>query len=233
MASMPRKLKNVPISDAIFDVRFTCTDLPELVIGTLASHWKGWAAQRLPAGEIPSAIRQTDPNLQHQPVMELRSRDRPRVVRIGERMLSYHAQTPYPGWSQWKPELDAVIEFVFGSFENFKSTRLGLRHINSLSPVHLVKDITSLNFSVSVGGASLDAPLNLNYQTKDDGHRLAIVRIASKDFVTTSPVESVPSVRVGPGLTALMRTPLRTYSAVHAFVSKFIAALLDSIEAHA
>ena len=42
-----------------------------------------------------------------------------------------------------------------------------------------------------------------------------------------SPIESVPSVRVGPGLTALMRTPLRPYSAVHAFVSKLIAALLD------
>ena len=34
-----------------------------------------------------------------------------------------------------------------------------------------------------------------------------------------SPIESVPSVRVGPGLTALMRTPLRPYSAVHVFVS--------------
>jgi hypothetical protein len=34
-------------------------------------------------------------------------------------------------------------------------------------------------------------------------------------------------VRVGPGLTALMRTPLGPYSAVHALVSKLTAALLE------
>jgi hypothetical protein len=35
------------------------------------------------------------------------------------------------------------------------------------------------------------------------------------------------SLCLGPGLTALMRTPLRPYSTAHVFVSKLIAALLD------
>src|SRR5258707_9999144 len=44
---------------------------------------------------------------------------------------------------------------------------------------------------------------------------------------SASPIASVPSVRVGPGLTVLTRTPLGPYSAAHALVSRLIAALLD------
>src|SRR6266851_4937867 len=42
-----------------------------------------------------------------------------------------------------------------------------------------------------------------------------------------SPMASVPSVRVGPGLTALTRTPLGPYSAAHVLVSRLRAALLE------
>src|SRR5207244_8109207 len=44
---------------------------------------------------------------------------------------------------------------------------------------------------------------------------------------SASPIAAVPSVRVGPGLTALTRTPLRPYSAAHALVSRLMAALLE------
>src|SRR5882757_5927605 len=42
-----------------------------------------------------------------------------------------------------------------------------------------------------------------------------------------SPIDAVPSVRVGPGLTAFTRTPVGPYSAAHALVSRLIATLLD------
>src|ERR1700739_1779355 len=48
-----------------------------------------------------------------------------------------------------------------------------------------------------------------------------------------SPIASVPSVRVGPGLTALTRTSLRPYSAAHDFVNRLIAAFARAIETHA
>src|SRR5207253_8826171 len=44
-----------------------------------------------------------------------------------------------------------------------------------------------------------------------------------------SPIPSVPSVRVGPGLTALTRTPLGPYSSAHALVNWFSAVLLDPL----
>src|SRR5258708_32384324 len=45
------------------------------------------------------------------------------------------------------------------------------------------------------------------------------------------PIGSVPSVRVGPGLTALTRTPLEANSAAQALVSRVSAALLDPYKA--
>jgi uncharacterized protein (TIGR04255 family) len=184
MASLPRKLKKDPIAEAIFDIHFTCRDLPEVVVGLLASHWKGFTAQRLPVAEIPQAIRKVDPNFQYQPLMELRRSGHPRVVKIGEQVLSYHALAPYPGWSQWNPELIEVIDFVFSTFDGVVATRLGLRYVNALTQDHFISDISSLNFTVSVGGTALDVPLNLNYLTKDGEHREALIRVASRQFVT-------------------------------------------------
>src|SRR5206468_12415903 len=46
-------------------------------------------------------------------------------------------------------------------------------------------------------------------------------------FSSPSRIASVPSVRVGPGLTALTRTPLGPYSAVQVLVNRLIAALLE------
>jgi hypothetical protein len=42
-----------------------------------------------------------------------------------------------------------------------------------------------------------------------------------------SPIASVPSVSVGPGLTALTRTPRGPYSAAHVLVNRLMAALLE------
>src|ERR1700722_216783 len=48
-----------------------------------------------------------------------------------------------------------------------------------------------------------------------------------------SPIASVPSVRVGPGLTALTRTPLWPYSAAHDLVNRLNRCLARAIETHA
>jgi len=52
-------------------------------------------------------------------------------------------------------------------------------------------------------------------------------RLRRKLLQRASPIAAVPSVRVGPGLTAFTRTPLGPYSAAHALVSRLMAALLD------
>jgi uncharacterized protein (TIGR04255 family) len=185
MAKIPTKLKKDAIFQAIFDVRFTCGELPEVVVGKLAGHtrWKGWAVQRLAVADIPAAIRQQDPSLQHQPLIELQEKSGVRLVRIGDRSLSCIALPPYPGWTAWEPELNAVIDLLHQSFDDFVATRFGLRYINSMTPEHFIKGTGDLRVSVSVADAPLAGPLMLQYRRNRDVDHAAMIRIAARDFV--------------------------------------------------
>jgi uncharacterized protein (TIGR04255 family) len=185
MLDLPRKLKKDAVAEALLEVRFDSTELGELVIGKLASHemWKSFPGIRLPLADIPAPIRQADLNLAYQPVLERRNPDTTRIVKIGDRVLSYHALPPYPGWDALEPELHQVMEFVFTAVEGFAAKRFGFRYINVLTPEHSVHGAKALNFNVAVAGAPLDAPLNLNYLRIRREQHHTIVRIASKEFV--------------------------------------------------
>jgi uncharacterized protein (TIGR04255 family) len=197
MARIPDKLKKDSIFQAAFDVRFTCRDLAEVVVGRLAGQpqWKQWDVQRLPVADIPSAIRQQDPTLQFQPLLELRAKDSARLVRIGERSFSCHALLPYPGWTVWKPELSAAIDLLYGSFEDFAATRFGFRYVNTMTPDHFINDVADLRLAVRVADAPLGSPLMVNYQRNRDDDHIAVVRIASREFVS-NPVPSTLSAVV-------------------------------------
>src|ERR1017187_3383966 len=54
---------------------------------------------------------------------------------------------------------------------------------------------------------------------------------SAASWSSASPIISTPSVRVGPGETALTRTPLGPNSAAQALVSRFSAALLEPYRA--
>jgi uncharacterized protein (TIGR04255 family) len=194
MLDLPHKLKRDAIAEALLEVRFDSTELGELVVGKLASHemWKRFPSNRLPIADIPAPIRQADPNLAYQAVLERRNPER--VVKIGDRVFSYHALSPYPGWDVWEPELLRAVEFVFTAIEGFAAKRLGFRYINVLTSDHSVQSARALNFNVAVAGASLDAPLNLNYLRTSSELHSTIVRIASKEFVQNP----------APGLSALV-----------------------------
>jgi uncharacterized protein (TIGR04255 family) len=185
MIKIPDKLKKDAIFQALFDVRFTCRDLPEVVVGKLAgnAHFKGWAVQRLAFADLPASLRQRDPALQHQPLMELRGNAN-QLVRIGDRSLSCHVLPPYPGWTAWQPELNAEIDLLYALFEDFTAVRFGLRYINALTLQHFVKDVSSLRLAVNVADAPFHGPLILNYQRERDSDHIAIVRVASREFVT-------------------------------------------------
>ena len=185
MAKIPDKLKKDAIFQAVFDIRFTSKDVtPEIVTGKLASHaqWRGWSVQRLAFADIPAAVRQQDPGLQFQPLIELHNAGR--LVRIGERSLSCHTLAPYPGWTVWEPELRAAIDALLSSLENLVVTRFGLRYLNAIGPEHFINGVGELRLSVSVAGASLSGPLLVHFQHDRDPQHVAIVRISSREFVT-------------------------------------------------
>jgi uncharacterized protein (TIGR04255 family) len=186
MARIPRKLKRDPIVEALFELRFTSSEISEIVVGKLASweQWKGFTAQRLPLADMPVTVRENDPNLAHQPVLQLQRSDGGRVVKIGPRVFSYHALQPYPGWAVFEPELTSCTEHLFGSLSDVSATRLGFRYLNVLTKDdHLIENLQDLNFDIRLADQALTCPLNLNYQRNWTPKHNSIVRIASKEFV--------------------------------------------------
>jgi uncharacterized protein (TIGR04255 family) len=185
MARIPRKLKIDPIVEALWEVRFASNDIPEVVVGKLASReeWKSFKSQRLPVADIPTALREADPELSMQPTLQLQRGDDRRLVKIGPRVISYHALRPYPGWQTFEPELVECARFFFGALTGFTATRLGFRYINILTKDHLIENVGGLNFNISLDGNPLECPLNLNYQRGCGDHFVAIVRVASREFV--------------------------------------------------
>lgn len=190
MLPLPIKLKKDAIAEAICEIRFDSAEskeVPELVVGRLADHdkWHSFRKNRLPVSDIPAPIRQQDPTLRNQPMLELRDDAAAQLVKIGSNVISFHQLAPYPGWELFKPELHEVLDLVHAVLDAFRVVRLGFRYVNLLNETdHKISDITALNYSIDVAGAPLKPPLNLNYQSSYGEHHTALVRIASPEFVS-------------------------------------------------
>lgn len=189
MAPLPKKLKRDAIVEAIFELRFECSELAEVVVGRLVdvSLWKDYEKQRLALSDVPSPIRASDSQLRFQPIIELRDPAGKGVAKIGSNVVSYHVFKPYCGWHEFKPLIDQMCDSVFNLFDGFNAVRFGFRYVNVLTKDdHFISCIQDLNASIQVAGKTLEAPTNLNYQLGDDTHRV-LVRIASPEFVQSSP----------------------------------------------
>jgi uncharacterized protein (TIGR04255 family) len=188
MAALPTKLKKDSIIEAIFDVRFTCDDVPELVIGKLAGNptWNAFPAQQLPTANIPAAMRRMDANMQYLPVLERRSTDNKQIIRIGDRAISFHRAKPYPDWPIFGPELHDMMKFLLdrAQLANLGVARFGLRYVNAFTEKdHGVKAIADLNLRISIGNKPLELPINLNFRRDYPDNKQAVVRITSRELV--------------------------------------------------
>jgi uncharacterized protein (TIGR04255 family) len=195
MARIPRKLKDDPIVEALFELRFTSSEISEVVVGKLASweQWKHFGTQRLPVADIPATMREQDPNLALQPVLQLQQKDGKRIAKIGPRVFSYHALPPYPGWAVFEPELISCIEHLFSTLNGVTATRFGFRYLNVLTKSHLIESLRDLNFGIRLADEALTCPVNLNYQRIWTPNHNSVVRIASKEFVQ-NPAENLTAL---------------------------------------
>jgi uncharacterized protein (TIGR04255 family) len=183
---IPAKLKHDAIVEALLEVRFDTTTIPEVLLGRLAdcASWKGFEQDRMPAYEIPAFLRQADPNLRYQPIFELHNTEKNRALRIGGHVLSYHRLTPYESWSKFKPELDAAIDALFAKAEGLTISRLGLRYINAIRPeFHQISSILQLDLTLAVEQEAVVSNVNINFTTDLSDDTQCTVRVATTEFV--------------------------------------------------
>ncbi|HVP46883.1 MAG TPA: TIGR04255 family protein [Bryobacteraceae bacterium] len=181
---VPKKLKNDAIVEAILEVRFDTTTIPEILFGRLADYepWKELSQRRLPAYDIPATLRQVDPNLRFQAVFELSGEQR--AVRIGPQVVSYHRTVPYIGWERFWPELQQTITGLFETANGLIIHRLGLRYLNALrSDLHGIASISDLDLEIKVASEWVTGYVNLNFTIDVASNAACMVRIATTEFV--------------------------------------------------
>lgn len=189
MNTLPSKLKDDAIVEALCQIQFVSEDLPEVIIGRATDFWvkSGYVAERLPIADIPAPIRKADPNLRFQPTIQLREKQGPNLIRIGEQAISFHVagEHKYPGWNSFRVQLNGVIEALFSNLTtNISVNKIGLRYINAIvQDRHFIKDIHELEFEVSVGGKQLTGPVNLNFNVSEGTAHIVTTRLAHGSFV--------------------------------------------------
>lgn len=182
---LPKKVSPDAIVEALLEVRFRTTTLPEVVSGRLTDSpaWKGLLPQRLPAADLPEVLRRTDPNLLYQPALQMNAPDARRLVRIGPQVLSYHRLAPYVGWPQLRGELFDAVGQLFSRIGDASVTRLGLRYINALTPAHGISGFADLDMAVMVDNTRVTERINVNFTKVAGENVIRTVRVASPDFV--------------------------------------------------
>lgn len=183
---LPEKLTRDAILEAILEVRFDMTTLPEVLFGRLVSYepWKNLKQKRMPAYNVPAPLRDADEDLRFQPIFELTANDSKRSIRIGPHVLSFHIMAPYIGWKLFEAELRETVQQLFSSSEDLVVRRLGLRYINALTPGHGISSLADLDLSIKIAQEPLLGKTNLNFTTELPSNTLCTVRVATPDFVT-------------------------------------------------
>ena len=187
MAGDNRRLKRDGLAEVVCELRFESDEagqLPELIVGTLAGRpeWRPYQKVRLPISDIPAPIRLADPNLKFQPILELRGPNR--LVKIGSNVISLHALAPYPGWQLFRSELSSSLEFAFANMQEFRTSRIGFRFINTLSYELSIESIRDLNYDITLNNSSLTCPFVLLFLRNHGQSHVVQIRIASPEFVT-------------------------------------------------
>lgn len=183
---LPKKLKDDSITEALLEIRFTSSDLDEVVVGRLSdfSGWEAYTKERMSAADIPLPIRKMNAALRIQPLLELSAADKTRRVRIGAAAISYHVLGRYIGWTEFSKELLTITEHFFKAMKSVTAERIGLRYINTLTKArHNIAGVGDLKLRVRIDERGIGAPLNVNFTERATDEHMVTTRVATPEFV--------------------------------------------------
>lgn len=136
---IPKKITPCPIIEAIIELRFEDLTFPiEIFLGGIFEKLKGKnpnKPDKLPVLELPSVIRENDPNLRFAPHYKIKFQDY--LLQIGPRTLSIACPKEYTGWSRFYPTIEEVFDEIKNLSYIEKPLRFGLRYINFFNEVDI------------------------------------------------------------------------------------------------
>jgi len=176
---LPKRLGKEPLIEALFEIRFT-SDMPtsDVLTGILYSRLDGQKhIEKLPVNEIPTTIRQNDPNLQFASLIKIQLEGYD--VLIGDKNASVSCNMPYQGWNQFKSKIIQIIKIIneAGIVKNIQ--RYSLKYVDLLEMNASGNCIDLLESTISIGQYNLkDEDFSLKVEIPHEGF-LSIVNILS------------------------------------------------------
>lgn len=154
MSEYPTQLKNPPIIESIVEIKFDSLLPDEVVFGVFYSLIKDKYDQieELHTAKIPKEIKDTEPTLKFAPHYVLRSVDKPLLLMIGPKVITFKYQKyqkstiTYPGWNDYiYNEIIETLSRITDSGNITRILRVGLRAVDFME-----EDIFK-NLKISIG----------------------------------------------------------------------------------
>lgn len=184
MAKLPISLRDEPLIDAIFELRFVGQQqLADILPGVLFSAYGGAPKiSRLPAAEIPQPVRDSDPNLVFVPILRLELDGF--AISVGARNLVISSKMPYPKWAAFKDFIIGVCERVANSGLPLELERFSLKYVNLLQGGSVAEQVAKIKMQMAVGDLDYkDGLFSLQLQVTE-GDYLHIVSVMTGAVAT-------------------------------------------------
>jgi uncharacterized protein (TIGR04255 family) len=153
---LPKKLKNTPLVDALFEVRFespvpASSVLPGLLLARMGEPFK--EVERLATADIPVQIRKDNPALRYQPLLRLHLGNF--LIPIGDASLSVSCRMPYPGWHDFSKEILKIFNQLKNASIIKSIERYSIKYTNVIDGKTLAEQIQKIDMSLKIGNHSL------------------------------------------------------------------------------
>lgn len=126
-----KSLNPCPIVDALIEIRFDSGFPPDAIFGMVFKTLAGKYPNRdeLPILQLPSHIRNNDPNLKNAPFYRFYNEDF--TIQIGPRVLTVSSYPNYAGWKSFSAEIKTCIDDIRELDLIKQVERFAIRYINA------------------------------------------------------------------------------------------------------
>lgn len=181
--TLPTRLNNDPLVDALFEVRFVSKAPASVIIpGLLFQNLEGEKnITSLPIAQVPQAVRHATPEWKHAPLSRI---DWDKFyINVGDSSVQINCKNPYPGWIVFKPAILKIIKMLSETGIIESVDRYSMKYIDLIPSSSLQEQVSMVNFDVTIAGHKLEKEhfqLRMDIPTESF---VSIVQIASSATV--------------------------------------------------
>lgn len=172
MNPYPTRFARSPLAEAVFEMRFAVVPgrgielLPGVMLAALGKDFP--RIEQMPLGTLPKEIRDTTPELQHAAVFKLQGESE--AVLLGDRVASFNATRPYPGWSKFRSRAIQVASALNESGHIANLDRYSLKYVNMIDSSKAAHPTAPFNLRVEAKSCELSPNgFRLRFETKVKG----------------------------------------------------------------